>query len=278
MNATDSALCLNARQLDILAYMGLPMHGWPIARLPAQFPAALAAQNLLVDTMSPAVRSLRLGDLKNAVSMPASSADAGVINIALKKQDFVEKPAQEAHKKIAKIQARDVPEQPPAVATNALQLWSLDGLEQTAAASAARKILLLLESGANQSLFPLAADALALLRNILGALQWSPDQFVLCALPCANMQLQPADCLPQIALWQPALALVLGRNASRAALGVQLQTASLSALRGQTFDMASVAARVSYPLEYLLRKPDAKASAWQDWLALKWQWEALQST
>jgi uracil-DNA glycosylase len=84
--------------------------------------------------------------------------------------------------------------------------------------------------------------------------------------------------LPQIALWQPALALVLGRNASRAALGVQLQTASLSALRGQTFDMASVAARVSYPLEYLLRKPDAKASAWQDWLALKWQWEALQST
>jgi hypothetical protein len=37
-----------------------------------------------------------------------------------------------------------------------------------------------------------------------------------------------------------------------------------------------MAARVSYPLDYLLRKPEAKAGAWQDWLAAKWQWQEAQ--
>lgn len=62
LSESAAPLRLDARQRDILAYMGLPMQGWPIASLDAQTPAA--RQGLVVDTMDPAVRSLRLVDLK----------------------------------------------------------------------------------------------------------------------------------------------------------------------------------------------------------------------
>ena len=62
LSESAAPLRLDARQRDILAYMGLPMQGWPIASLDAQTPAA--RQGLVVDTMDPAVRSLRLIDLK----------------------------------------------------------------------------------------------------------------------------------------------------------------------------------------------------------------------
>lgn len=267
-----AALRLDARQRDMLAYMGLPMQGWPIAPIaPTGAQAPAAGQGLVVDTMNPAVRSLRLADLKKT----DTAASLSLEKVSMKTPNSGANIAWAASEKIVNISEEQATAASTAVAAAAdtLQLWSLDGVQQVAMPALGQKLLLLLECSTEQTGFPLAADALLLLRHILAALQCQPDGVVLCALP--QQGIQPAPWLAQIAVWQPALVLVLGRNASRAVLGAQLQSGSLSALRGQLFDIAGVATKVSYPLDYLLRKPQAKAGAWQDWLAVKWQWDAL---
>ena len=269
LSESAAPLRLDARQRDILAYMGLPMQGWPIASLDAQTPAA--RQGLVVDTMDPAVRSLRLIDLKKG----DDSSVLPIEKIGEKTPNSSVNFAWEAPEKRAKSTVEASLTSAAAVQAGQLRLWSLDGVEQTAKPEGAGKLLLLLEYSAAQSDFPLSPDALLLLRHILAALQWPPENLSLCAL--RQEQAQPASWSAQLAASQPALVLVLGRNASRAVLGeqLQLQTGSLSSWRGQKFDIAGIAARVSYPLDYLLRKPQAKAGAWQDWLTAKWQWDEV---
>ena len=269
LSESAAPLRLDARQRDILAYMGLPMQGWPIASLDAQTPAA--RQGLVVDTMDPAVRSLRLIDLKKG----DDSSVLPIEKIGEKTPNSSVNSAWAAPEKRAKSTVEASLTSAAAVQAGQLRLWSLDGVEQTAKPEGAGKLLLLLEYSAAQSDFPLSPDALLLLRHILAALQWPPENLSLCALP--QDQAQPASWSAQLAASQPALVLVLGRNASRAVLGeqLQLQTGSLSSWRGQKFDIAGIAARVSYPLDYLLRKPQAKAGAWQDWLTAKWQWDEV---
>ena len=269
LSESAAPLRLDARQRDILAYMGLPMQGWPIASLDAQTPAA--RQGLVVDTMDPAVRSLRLIDLKKG----DDSSVLPIEKIGEKTPNSSVNFAWEAPEKRAKSTVEASLTSAAAVQAGQLRLWSLDGVEQTAKPEGAGKLLLLLEYSAAQSDFPLSPDALLLLRHILAALQWPPENLSLCALP--QDQAQPASWSAQFAASQPALVRVLGRNASRAVLGeqLQLQTGSLSSWRGQKFDIAGIAARVSYPLDYLLRKPQAKAGAWQDWLTAKWQWDEV---
>ncbi len=254
------SLALDTRQRDMLAFMGLPMQGWPVAK---PIPAAAADTALLLDTMNPAVRSRRLGDFKNADKEE---------KISIKMPESGVKPAWAAPKNEVKTTTAD-----------SLSLWSLQGTA-ISSADAAQKLLLLLECDAGQTDFPLATDALALLHNILAAAQWPTQAVVLGAIPPASAQPHSAASAPpwladiaQLApTQQPALLLALGRNASRALLGEAAAPGSLSALRGQVFQVAGMAARVSYPLDYLLRKPEAKAGAWQDWLAAKWQWQEAQ--
>lgn len=239
-------LQLDARQRDILAFMRLPMLGWPV-----HTPTPVARQPLSAEKIS--------------IETPDSglnAAPAALKNIATP-TTLPTKPARPS--------SQITP--PTAATSHALQLWALDGTESTATPALAGKLLLLIEGQPEQNALPISADAQALLHNILAALQCPPDRLALCALPLAQPQ---ADAyVAQIAAWQPAAALVLGRNASAAVLGTALQSGGLSALRGQVFDIAGIYASVSYPLDYLLRKPEAKASAWQDWLAAKWQWDAL---
>ena len=258
-------LHISTRQRDMLSAMGLPMQGWPLAEAVA-------------DAMPPVRRSLGLGSDSPSDLPPVEQLE----NISIKSPYLAANTAWVAPKnKVTSSPTRTPekqPESPNDTALNTLQLWSLDGTAQNALQNTqqtlTQQLLLLVEDSVGAPGFPVTAEALALLRNILAALQWPPEQLLLCALPLASAHAQPASWLAQIGAWQPALALVLGRNASRATLGAQLQAGSLSALRGQTFDVAGVAVRVSYPLDYLLRKPEAKAGAWQDWLAAKWQWDA----
>ena len=72
------SLALSARHRDMLACMGLPMQGWLVAEATAA-PTTAPAQTLVVDTMNPAIRSLRLADLKNSEKITAEfDSDCGV--------------------------------------------------------------------------------------------------------------------------------------------------------------------------------------------------------
>ena len=279
------SLALSARHRDMLACMGLPMQGWLVAEATAA-PTTAPAQTLVVDTMNPAIRSLRLADLKNSEKITAESAF------------YAEKPALVAPKNIAN-QAEQSPSRQGDVSvldtvahvaadavvvadTPVLERWSWQQrslLAPTAPLASAVPMLLIERSNAKPG-FPLGADEQALLANILSALGQTDQDLLLAVLPPTAADTKAVQA--QLQAWQPAWLMLLGRQASRAALGEQTQTqsqaGSLSALRGQPFQLAGIAAWVSYPLGYLLRKPEAKAGAWQDWLAAQWQWDAAQNT
>ena len=279
------SLALSARHRDMLACMGLPMQGWLVAEATAA-PTTAPAQTLVVDTMNPAIRSLRLADLKNSEKITAESAF------------YAEKPALVAPKNIAN-QAEQSPSCQGDVSvldtvahvaadavvvadTPVLERWSWQQrslLAPTAPLASAVPMLLIERSNAKPG-FPLGADEQALLANILSALGQTDQDLLLAVLPPTAADTKAVQA--QLQAWQPAWLMLLGRQASRAALGEQTQTqsqaGSLSALRGQPFQLAGIAAWVSYPLGYLLRKPEAKAGAWQDWLAAQWQWGAAQNT
>ena len=191
LSESAAPLRLDARQRDILAYMGLPMQGWPIASLDAQTPAA--RQGLVVDTMDPAVRSLRLVDLKKGDDSSVLTID----KIGEKTPNSPVNSAWAAPEKRAKSTVEASLTSAAAVQAGQLRLWSLDGVEQTAKPEGAGKLLLLLEYSAAQSDFPLSPDALLLLRHILAALQWPPENLSLCAL--RQEQAQPASWSAQLA-------------------------------------------------------------------------------
>ena len=278
------SLALSARHRDMLVCMGLPMQGWLVAEAAAA-PTTAPAQTLVVDTMNPAIRSLRLADLKNSEKITAESAV------------YAEKPAWIAPENIAHQAGQSSSRQGDASAsdtvahaaadavavadTPALERWSWQQrslLAPTAPLASAVPMLLIERSNAKPG-FPLGADEQALLANILSALGQTDQDLLLAVLPPIAADTKAVQA--QLQAWQPAWLMLLGRQASRAALGEQTQTqsqaGSLSALRGQPFQLAGIAAWVSYPLGYLLRKPEAKAGAWQDWLAAQWQWDVAQN-
>lgn len=71
----------------------------------------------------------------------------------------------------------------------------------------------------------------------------------------------PATLADAVAALQPALVLVLGHVAARAALGC---TEPLGRLRAGPHQLAACPAVVSYDPAFLLRSPDTKAAAWAD--------------
>ncbi|MCW8182420.1 hypothetical protein D8B29_23515, partial [Verminephrobacter eiseniae] len=71
----------------------------------------------------------------------------------------------------------------------------------------------------------------------------------------------PAALADTVAALQPALVLVLGHVAARAALGC---TEPLGRLRAGPHQLAACPAVVSYDPAFLLRSPDTKAAAWAD--------------
>ncbi len=123
-----------------------------------------------------------------------------------------------------------------------------------------------------------------LLRNMMAALRLQEQQAHQChACSCFRIALQnkdqqqPAKCsawlLHEIMRIQPQVIVALGRQAAFSLLG---STAPLGSLRNTTHHIAvqssdnypewilQIPVLVSYPLDYLLRTPAAKARAWQD--------------
>lgn len=125
-----------------------------------------------------------------------------------------------------------------------------------------------------------------LLRNIAAALRLHDAQTHQChACSCFRLALNRTDTAPptqcsawllhEIARIQPQVIVALGRQAAFSLLG---STAPLGSLRNTTHHIAMPQAQaadcpqwlqdipvvVSYPLDYLLRTPAAKARAWQD--------------
>ncbi|MBX9935386.1 MAG: hypothetical protein K2Y10_02205 [Burkholderiaceae bacterium] len=115
---------------------------------------------------------------------------------------------------------------------------------------------------------PLAGDAGALLHNMLRALQLHQHpQVFFCGVELANAY-QPhtasrpdAVLAPALAQIQPAMVLLMGRLAARAALG---RTEPLGQLRAQPHSVAGYPAIVTYDAPYLLRQGKYKAAAWAD--------------
>lgn len=114
---------------------------------------------------------------------------------------------------------------------------------------------------------PLAADADRLLANMLAALQLHRHPRVaLCGVgpaPAAGGGTsEPAAALAQqVAAFAPAVVLVMGRSAVRAALA---RSEPLGKLRGARWEIAGVPAVVTFDACFLLRNPGTKAAAWAD--------------
>ena len=114
---------------------------------------------------------------------------------------------------------------------------------------------------------PLAGEVGRLLDNMLRALRLHrhPRVFLCALLPLAADGPPAAPCtdaLAQaVAAVQPAVVLVMGRVAARAALG---RSEPLGHLRAQPHAVAGVPTVVTYDAPYLLRAPAAKAGAWAD--------------
>lgn len=116
-------------------------------------------------------------------------------------------------------------------------------------------------------------EAGALLNNMLAAMQLAHGKNVYIAnvVKCRPLAEQYpaaaeiAQCLPylqrQIELVQPKVIVALGKVAAANLLGEEL---ALDELRGVLHDYQGIPVIVTYHPAYLLRKPTAKAQAWQD--------------
>ena len=117
---------------------------------------------------------------------------------------------------------------------------------------------------------PFGGDSGKLLDNMLRAMQLHlhPRTYA-CVLERSvpggqeiNTQAVNADLAQTLAELQPAMVLILGLGAARATLG---NREPLGRLRAAQHQLANgTPAIVSYDPAYLLRAPDAKASAWAD--------------
>ena len=120
---------------------------------------------------------------------------------------------------------------------------------------------------------PFVGEAGKLLDNMLAAIKLKRGKNVYIA---NVVKCRPADdshpqadeiaqCLPylqrQIELVQPKVIVALGKVAATNLLGEEV---ALDALRGSLHDYCGIPVIVTYHPAYLLRKPTAKAQAWQD--------------
>lgn len=114
---------------------------------------------------------------------------------------------------------------------------------------------------------PLGGDAGRLLDNMLRAMQLHRHPRVFLAAlerpaPGAEASADiPAALADTVASLQPAMVLVLGHVAARAALG---RTEPLGRLRAGPHQLAGCPAVVTYDPAFLLRSQDVKAAAWAD--------------
>lgn len=116
---------------------------------------------------------------------------------------------------------------------------------------------------------PLAGDAGRLLDNMLRAMQLHRHPRVFLAAlerPGPGPGTEPSPHIPAtladtVASLQPAMVLVLGHVAARAALG---RTEPLGRLRAGPHQLAGCPAVVTYDPAFLLRSQDIKAAAWAD--------------
>lgn len=114
---------------------------------------------------------------------------------------------------------------------------------------------------------PLGGDAGRLLDNMLRAMQLHKHPRVYFAAlerPAPGTEASahiPATLADAVATLQPAMVLVLGHVAARAALG---RTEPLGRLRAGPQQLAGCPAVVTYDPAFLLRSQDAKAAAWAD--------------
>jgi len=114
---------------------------------------------------------------------------------------------------------------------------------------------------------PLAGDTGKLLDNMLRAMQLHkhPRVFI-AALERSAAGAPGTDAIPDaladtVGRLQPAMVLVLGHVAARAALG---RTEPLGRLRAELHQLAGCPAVVSYDPAFLLRSQEPKAAAWAD--------------
>lgn len=114
---------------------------------------------------------------------------------------------------------------------------------------------------------PLGGDAGRLLDNMLRAMQLHKHPRVYFAAlerPAPGTEASthiPATLADAVATLQPAMVLVLGHVAARAALG---RTEPLGRLRAGPHQLAGCPAVVTYDPAFLLRSQDTKAAAWAD--------------
>lgn len=117
---------------------------------------------------------------------------------------------------------------------------------------------------------PLSGDAGKLLDNMLRAMQLHKHSRVFVAAleraPAGTAGTAGSDSIPDdlatiVAQVQPAMVLVLGHVAARAALG---RTEPLGRLRAELHQLAGCPAVVTYDPAFLLRSQDVKAAAWAD--------------
>ena len=114
---------------------------------------------------------------------------------------------------------------------------------------------------------PLGGDAGRLLDNMLRAMQLHKHPRVYFAAlerPGPGTEASahiPATLADAVATLQPAMVLVLGHVAARAALG---RTEPLGRLRAGPHQLAGCPAVVTYDPAFLLRSQDTKAAAWAD--------------
>lgn len=167
-----------------------------------------------------------------------------------------------------------------AIAPGASLAWALQAPQlvyphaaaQAASTEAGPRWLLVAEGGAGAD--PLAGDAGRLLDNMLRALRLhqQPRVFICWLAPLAADTSGAVPATPAAAPYaqamaqaiadvQPAVLLLMGRAAARAALG---RSEPLGQLRSQSHAIAGVPAVVTYDAPYLLRAPGAKAGAWGD--------------
>lgn len=120
---------------------------------------------------------------------------------------------------------------------------------------------------------PFVGEAGKLLDNMLSAIKLTRNKqvYITNVVKCCPLEHhspsvdQAQQCLPylarQIELVQPKVIVALGKVAAKNLLG---EDGPLDALRGVLHDYHGIPVVVSYHPAYLLRRPTAKAQAWQD--------------
>lgn len=267
------SLNLDARQRAMLQEMGVTVWARPEAPAPAaSTPGPMAAN---VQTLQPpATPPTAPSTARSASSTPAAP---GTPTTPHAPPSAAAQPAQ-APVRAPAAPAMATPAAPPAAGTAAPALrWhapqplypSADAAQTPGALGAG---WLIVTEGVSAT-EPLGGDTGKLLDNMLRAMQLHRHPRVFLAAlerPAPGARAAEGDdaatdvaaALEQaVATLQPALVLVLGHVAARAALG---RTEPLGRLRAVPHTVAGRPAVVTYDPAFLLRSPDAKAATWAD--------------